>query len=313
VLWGDYDGDGWPDLYVTNDGGWSFLYHNRHDGTFEEVGIPLGPGLGAFGQSYGNMAADFGDFDHDGKLDLFVTRFGNQPASLYWNRGDHFADIAEKAGIAQKTTAMVKWGTGFGDFDNDGWPDIVVANGNFSSLMDTLPNEVRYAEPLQLFRNLGNKTFEEVGDQVGLNTGPLQSRRGTAFGDINNDGNLDLVVFNATAAPSLFLNQTVNTNHRVLLHLIGTKSNRAAIGAHVRVTTATMTQIDEVRAGGSYNSTSDSRLHFGFGGETVMSKLEVLWHSGAQQEFHDLPADMLYEVKEGEAIRKVAQLAVVSK
>jgi hypothetical protein len=313
VVWADYDGDGWPDLYVTNDGGWSFLYHNRHDGTFEEVGIPLGPGLGAFGQSYGNMAADFGDFDHDGKLDLFVTRFGNQPASLYWNRGDHFTDIGEKAGIAQKTTAMVKWGTGFGDFDNDGWPDIVVANGNFSSLMDTLPSEVRYAEPLQLFRNLGNKTFEEVGDQVGLNTGPLQSRRGTAFGDINNDGNLDLVVFNAAAAPSVFLNQTVNTNHRVLLHLIGTRSNRAAIGARVRITTATMTQIDEVRGGGSYNSTNDPRLHFGLGGETVMSKLEVLWPSGAQQEFHDLPADMLYEVKEGEAIRKVAQLAIVSK
>jgi hypothetical protein len=313
VVWGDYDGDGWPDLYVTNDGGWSFLYHNHHDGTFEEVGIPLGPGLGPFGQSYGNMAADYGDFDHDGKLDLFVTRFGNQPSSLYWNRGDHFTDIADKAGIAQKTTAMVKWGTGFGDFDNDGWADIIVANGNFSSLMDTLPNEVRYAEPLQLFRNLGNKTFEEIGDAAGLNAGPLQSRRGTAFGDINNDGNLDLVVFNAAAAPSVFLNETSNTNHRVLFRLIGTKSNRAAIGARVRVTTSSMTQIDEVRAGSGYNSTNDPRLHFGLGSDAHVSKLEVFWPSGLQQEFPDVPADALYEIKEGEPIRKVWSLAPVLK
>jgi hypothetical protein len=313
VVWGDYDADGWPDLYVTNDGGWSFLYHNRHDGTFEELGIPLGPGLGPFGQSYGNMAADFGDFDHDGKLDLFVTRFGNQPASLFWNRADHFTDIADKAGIAQKTTAMVKWGTGFGDFDNDGWPDLVVANGNFSSLMDTLPNEVRYAEPLQLFRNLGDRTFEEIGDAVGLNNGPLQSRRGTAFGDINNDGSLDLVVFNAAAPPSVFLNETANSNHRILLRLVGTKSNRSAVGARVRVTSSTMSQIDEVRAGGSYNSTNDARLHFGLGSDALISSLEVQWPSGVHQEFKNVPTDVMYEIREGEPIRKLGQLRITSR
>jgi enediyne biosynthesis protein E4 len=308
VVWGDYDGDGWPDLYVTNDGGWSFLYHNRHDGTFEEVGIALGPGLGAFGQSYGNMAADFGDFDRDGKLDLFVTRFGNQPASLFWNRGDHFTDIAGKATIAGKTTAPVKWGAGFGDFDNDGWPDILVANGNFSSLMDALPGEVRFAEPLQLFCNLGNLTFEEIADEAGLNAGPLYSRRGTAFGDLNNDGNLDVVVFNVDAPPSVFLNETKNSNHRVLFRLIGTKSNRGAIGARLRVTTPKMTQIDEVRAGGSYNSTNDPRLHFGLGSEATMTKVEILWPSGLRQEFSGLAADAIYEIQEGEPMRKTAQL-----
>jgi len=308
VVWGDYDGDGWPDLYVTNDFGRTFLYHNRHNGTFEEVGSPSGTGLGPDGQGYGNMAGDFGDFDRDGKLDLFVTRADNQPASLYWNQGDYFLDIARKAGIASLTMAPVKWGTGFGDFDNDGWLDILVANGNFSSLLDTLPKEVRFAERIQLFRNRGNLTFEEVADEAGLNTGRLYSRRGTAFGDINNDGKLDVVVFNANAPPSVFLNETTNSNHRVLFRLIGTKSNRLAIGARVRVTTSKMTQIDEVRGGGSYNSTNDTRLHFGLGSEATINKLEVLWPSGLRQEFSEIQADAIYEIKEGEPIRKTTQL-----
>ena len=308
VVWGDYDGDGWPDLYVTNDFGRTFLYHNRHNGTFEEVGSPSGTGLGPDGQGYGNMAGDFGDFDRDGKLDLFVTRADNQPASLYWNQGDYFLDIARKAGIASLTMAPVKWGTGFGDFDNDGWLDILVANGNFSSLLDTLPKQVRFAEPIQLFRNRGNLTFEEVADEAGLNTGRLYSRRGTAFGDINNDGKLDVVVFNANAPPSVFLNETINSNHRVLFRLIGRKSNRLAIGASVRVTTSKMTQIGEVRGGGSYNSTNDTRLHFGLGSEATINKLEVLWPSGLRQEFSEIQADAIYEIKEGEPIRKTTQL-----
>ena len=308
VTWGDYDGDGWPDLFVTNDYGWTYLYHNRKNGTFEEVGGPTGTGLGPDGQGYGNMAGDFGDFDRDGKLDLFVTRADNQPASLYWNQGDHFVDIAGKAEIASLTMAPVKWGGGFGDFDNDGWPDILVANGNFSSLLDTLPKEVRFAEKIQLFRNRGNLTFEEIADRAGLNTGRLYSRRGTAFGDINNDGKLDVVIYNAGAPPSVFLNETTNTNHRVLVRLIGTKSNRAAIGARVSVTTSKMTQIDEVHGGGSYNSSNDTRLHFGLGSDMTMIKIAVAWPSGLKQEFRDVPGDAIYEIKEGEPIRKIAQL-----
>ena len=308
VAWGDYDGDGWPDLYVTNDYGATYLYRNRQNGTFEELGGPSGTGLGPDGQGYGNMAVAFGDFDRDGKLDMFVTRADNQPASLYWNQGDHFLDVAHDAGIASLTKARVKWGTGFGDFDNDGWPDILVANGNFSSLLDSLPKQDRFAEPIQLFRNRGNSTFEEIADEAGLNVGRLYSRRGTAFGDINNDGKLDVVMFNANAPPSVFLNETKNANHRVLFRLVGTKSNRAAIGSRVRVTTSKMTQIDEVHAGGSYNSTSDTRLHFGLGSEPTMNKIEVVWPSGLRQEFRDVPADAIYEIKEGEPIRKVTQL-----
>jgi hypothetical protein len=203
----------------------------------------------------------------------------------------------------------VKWGTGFGDFDNDGWPDIVLANGNFSSLMDTLPDQGRFAEAIELFRNLGDKTFEEIADNAGINLPPLHSRRGTAIGDINNDGQLDFVVFNVNGPPSLFLNETHNSNHRVLMRLIGTKSNRAAVGARVAVTTSNMRQMDEVRAGGSYNSTNDVRLHFGLGLDPVMSKVQVRWPSGLKQEFLDVPGDASYEITEGKPIRKMASLS----
>ena len=306
VTWGDYDGDGWPDLYVTNDSGWNFLYHNKRNGTFEEIGVLSGSGSGADGQPYGNMAADFGDFDRDGKLDIFVTRFGNQPASLYWNQGDdQFTDIADRAGLASPTFVPVKWGTGFGDFDNDGWPDILMVNGNFSSLMDTLPYDARFAEPIQIFRNQADRTFREISKFSGLNDGPLKSRRGTAFGDVNNDGKLDVVVFNVDGPPSLFLNDSDSSNHSVLFRLIGTKSNRAAIGARVTVTTPAMKQVDEVHGGGSYLSSSDWRLHFGVGNATKMD-VHVQWPSGLKQDFKDVGADSIYEMKEGEAIKKIA-------
>ncbi len=222
VVWGDYDNDGWPDLYVTNDGDPNFLYHNKRNGTFEEIGIMSGAALGLYAESFGNMAADFGDFDRDGNLDLIVTRYGSgsQPVSLYWNDGQSFTDIAANAKLAQPTAAFVKWGTGFGDFDNSGWPDILIANGHFSSEVDKLQLGTGYRQPMQLFRNLGNRTFEDISDISGLNDGPMQSRRGTAFGDINNDGNLDVVVFNAAGPPTLFLNETQNANHRVLFRLI---------------------------------------------------------------------------------------------
>ncbi|MGA2075517.1 MAG: CRTAC1 family protein [Terriglobia bacterium] len=308
VVWGDYDGDGWPDLFVTNDDGQNFLYHNKGDGTFEEIGLISGTGLGPNGEIFGNMAADFGDFDRNGRLGLIVTRYGKQPASLYRNDAQAFTDIATEAKIARLTYAPVKWGVGFGDFDNDGWPDILIANGNFSSLLDKLENEVKYREPIQLFRNLGNGTFDEIADRTGLNDGPLESRRGTAFGDVNNDGNLDVVVFNAAGPPSLFINETHNTNHRVLFRLIGTKSNRAAIGARLTVYTSSMTQVDEVRGGGSYNSTNDARLHFGLGRDAVMSKVKVQWPSGLEQEFRNVAGDAIYEIVEGQAMKKTLAL-----
>ena len=309
VVWGDYDDDGWPDLFVTNDGAYNYLFHNLRNGTFEEIGLASGTASGDDGQVYGNMAADFGDFDRDGKLDLFVTRYGRQPASLFRNQGhDDFVDDAYKEGLSAKTFWPVKWGTGFGDFDNDGWPDLLLACGNFSSLLDGLPDEPPYKEPLQLFRNEKGGAFQEMADESGLNAGPAQSRRGTAFGDVNNDGNLDALVFNVAGPPSLFLNETKNHNHRILVRLIGVKSNRMAIGARVTITTADTTQVDEVRGGGSYLSSNDTRLHFGLGKNASIRNMEVRWPSGLIQNFTDVGADAVYEITEGQLPRKIAML-----
>src|SRR5690348_5814075 len=309
VVWGDYDNDGWPDLFVTNDGGPNFLYHNKHDGTFEEIGLTSGTAVGSSGELFGNMAGDFSDFNRDGKLGLVVSRYSKQPVGLYRNDGySIFSEMATEARIDSPTILPVKWGVGFGDFDNDGWPDILIANGNFSSLMDAVKDEVKYGEPILLLRNLGNGTFDEISDRTGLNDGPLKSRRGTAFGDVNNDGNLDVVIFNANGPPSLFLNETRNSNHRVLFRLVGARSTRAAVGARVTVCSSSMTQIDEVRAGGSYNSTNDSRLHFGLGGDAVISKVTVQWPSGLKQEFTKVAGDAIYELIEGQTLKRISPL-----
>ncbi|MGC9197983.1 MAG: CRTAC1 family protein [Acidobacteriaceae bacterium] len=300
VLWGDFSGDGWPDLFVTNDGSLNFLFQNHGNGTFEEIGLSAGVGAGDMGQIYGNMAGDAADIDHNGRLDLFVTRFAHQPASLYMNDGNEtFHDAASEAGIAVRSTAPVKWGTNFADFDNSGWQDILMASGNFSSLLDKEPGEPPFGEPIELFLNRTNGTFKEVGDATALNSGPLQSRRGTAVGDVNNDGKLDILVFNVGAPPSLFVNETRNDNHWITLRLMGTKSNRMAIGARVTVTTGSIKQMAEVRSGSSYLSSSDPRLHFGVGSAGKIDRIEVAWPSGLTESFQNVAVDRFLTLREG--------------
>ena len=309
VEWGDYDNDGWPDLFVTNDVGPNFLYHNLHNGTFEEVGFVSGTALSEDGRTMGNMAGDFGDFDRDGKLDLIVTRYGLQPLSLYRNQMPQgFTDVAWNSQLSSLGYSPVRWGVGFADVDNDGWPDILIANGNVSTVLEALPHELPYREPIQLFHNRADRTFEEIGGSSGFNDGALQSRRGVAFGDLNNDGNVDVVVYNVGAPPSVFINETRNSNHRVLFRLIGRKSNRAAIGARIVVTTSSMTQIDEVRGGGGYLSSSDQRLHFGLGRESTMKKIEIEWPSGQRDELKNVPADAIYTILEGKGIQGTIKL-----
>lgn len=310
VVWGDYDHDGWPDLFVSNDMGPNFLYHNKHDGTFEDVGLISGTALSAEGRSMGNMAADFGDYDRTGALSLVVTRYGYQPMSLYKNQGEMgFNDRAPVAGLTRAEDQLVAWGAGFADFDNDGWPGIFVADGNVSSMVDRLPHDLKYREPIHLFRNQENGTFAEVADASGLNDGALHSRRGTAFGDIDNDGNVDVVVYNVGGPPSLFLNETKNSNHRVLFRLVGKKSNRAAIGARVTVTAGALVQIDEVRGGGSYLSSNDQRLHFGLGSEPVMKLVRIEWPNGLVEGLTNVAADKIYTVTEGEGITQAVKLS----
>jgi len=313
AVWGDYDNDGWPDLYVANDTEPNYLYRNKHDGTFEDIALLSGAAVSGEGKALGSMGVDFGDFDRDGRLDITVTTFAYQPVELHRNvSADEFSDVTWTAKTGQPTFRFVKWGTGFVDFDNDGLLDLFVANGHIYTAIDTLPGEPAYKEPILLFRNTGKQTFEEIAGTAGLNDSALQSRRGAAFGDLNNDGLIDAVVFNQNGPPSIFLNDTKASGHRVLFKLEGTTSNRAAIGARVTVYAGGVARIAEVRAGGSYISQNDLRLHFGLGLETRISKVEITWPNGKREELKDLAADAIYTIVEGKGITQTTPLPAVS-
>jgi len=306
AIWGDYDNDGWPDLYVANDSGPNYLYRNKHDGTFEEVGMLSGAAVSADGQQQGSMGVDWGDYLHDGRLSMFVTNFTEQPDALYRNLGAQgFADVTYAAKLARPTYQLVGWGTGFFDMDNDGWLDLFIANGHVYPQMDQVHGAVPYRQPILLFRNHRDGTFEDVS--ATLSGIPLASRRGAAFGDLKNNGNLDVVVINTGEPPSLLMNETQSRNHRVLFRLVGTRSNKSAIGARVTVTAGKLTQFNEVRAGGSYLSQNDPRLHFGLGTESKIDEAEIRWPSGRVEVLRNLPADCIYTIVEGEGIeRRVA-------
>ncbi len=254
------------------------------------------------------MGVDFGDFNNDGNLDITVATFAYQPIELHQGNGKgEFQDETWPAKTGQPSFRWVKWGIGFADLDNDGRQDIMVASGHIYTAIDTLPGEPGYKEPFLLYHNSGKGTFDEMAQASGLNDEPLQSRRGIAFGDINNDGNIDAVVFNQNQPPSVFINDTKNSNHRVLFKLVGTASNRAAIGARMVIETTTGEQMREVKAGSSYLSQSDLRLHFGLGKDATMTKVSIRWPNGKTEELKDVPADAIYTVIEGEGIKgKVA-------
>jgi hypothetical protein len=303
VEWGDYDNDGWPDLYVANDTGPNFLYHNKHDGTFEDVGMLAGAALSGEGLAQGSMGVDWGDYLHEGRLSLFVTDFTEQADTLWHNMGPPgFSDVSWPAKLAKPTYEPVGWGTGFFDMENDGWLDIFVANGHVYPQMDQIPGAMPYAEPLQLFRNQRDGTFEDVSSVLAAL--PNASRRGAAFGDLDNDGSVDIVVLSVDGPPSVLLNRSSNNNHRALFKLVGTKSNKAAIGARVTVRAGALVQISEVRAGGSYLSQNDPRVHFGLGQEAKMDAVEIRWPSGKSETLPNLPADFIYTIVEGEGIQE---------
>src|ERR1700735_3268617 len=304
VEWADYDNDGWPDLYVADDAGPNYLFRNKGNGTFEEVGLMLGADLSGDGQELGSMGVDMGDYNHDGLLDIFVTEFVDQSDTLYHNKGKNgFEDVSWNSHIAQPSHPYVGWGTGFFDMDNDGWLDIFVANGHVYPQVDTIPDAAHFRQPMLLFRNNRDGTFDEVASAAGLNSAALQSRRGAAFGDINNDGCVDIVTLNWGQPPSLLLNHCQNGNHRVLFKLLGTRSNRLAIGARVSVRTGSLTQFSEVKGGSSYLSQNDLRQHFGLGSNSVMDEVTIRWPSGQSEVFKNVPGDFIYAVVEGRSIK----------
>jgi hypothetical protein len=317
VIWGDYDNDGWPDLFVADDATPNHLYHNNRNGTFTDEAMVGGIALNSEGQALGSMGVTWGDYDHTGRLSMFITEFADQPNTLYRNLGFQtlgyqthgprgFEDVAMPSHLGQPSLPLVGWGTTFFDMDNDGWLDLFVANGHVYPQMDTVKGSAAYAEPMLLHRNLRNGTFEEVSKAAGLADIPLKSRRGAAFGDIANNGNIDIVVLNVGEPPSLLFNTNKIANHRVIFRLVGTKSNRAAIGARVTIHAGGMTQFDEVRGGGSYLSQNDLRLHFGLGSATRIDSVEVRWPSGKVETLKDVPADKIYTIVEERGIQDSA-------
>jgi hypothetical protein len=309
VMWVDYDDDGWPDLLVANDSVPNYLYHNNHNGTFTDVGMLTGVALSGEGMELGNMGVDWGDYNHSGRLSFFVTHFEEQPNSLYRNMGpEGFDDVSWTSGVGQPSYPYVGWGTAFFDMDNDTWLDILVANGHVYPQIDTLESGPRFKEPLLLHRNNRDGTFDEVSKEAGLTALQLHSRRGAAFGDAFNTGNIDVLLLNVGEPPSLLKNMNADGYHRVLFKLVGTKSNRAAIGARATILSAGVKQFSEVRGGGSYLSQNDLRLHFGLGTAKKMESVEIRWPNGAVETLENVAADATYTIVEGSGIRNTTPL-----
>jgi hypothetical protein len=299
VLVADFDNDGWPDIYVADDDTPSVLFRNNHDGTFADIAVLAGCAYDQNGQPQSGMGVAAGDYDRDGRLDIFKTNFSEQTPNLYHNIGKgFFEDATYQAGTARHD-AYVGWGCGFFDPDNDGWPDIFYCNGHVYPELAQAPLQLRYREPRVLYRNLHNGRFEDVSALAGACITAPSTSRGCAFGDFDNDGDVDIVINNMNGYPSLLRCDRKNHNHWISIRTIGVKSNRSGIGARLRCTSGGQVQIDEVRSGGSYLSQNDLRVHFGLGISKRVDALEVRWPSGHIDELRNLAADQFISVQEG--------------
>jgi hypothetical protein len=294
----DYDRNGHIDLFVANDSMSEFLYHNKGDGTFEEVGLVSGVAVDGEGHAFAGMGVDFADYNNDGLPDLVITDLANQMYALYRNNGDGtFTYESYPSGIGRMSMAHSGWGVRFLDYDNNGWKDLLIAQGHDLDTIElTYPN-LRYREPLLLARNTGHG-FEDVSAEAGSVFREAWVGRGLAIGDIDNDGRLDAVVTTNDGPLYVLHNLTSTPNHWLILKLVGHKSNRDAIGAEVRVVTGRITQIATVTTASSYLSSSDKRVHFGLGTETAAATVEIRWPSGIHQTLKSVRGDQILQVDE---------------
>ena len=300
VIASDFDDDGLIDIFVANDSTPNFHYRNKGNGTFEEIGFTAGTAVNENGSEQGSMGVTAGDYDHDGKLDLFITNFADEYNTLYHNDGGNsFTDVSYAAKVAAVSLPYVGWGTKFFNYDNDGWVDLFVANGH---VYPQLPN---YLQPKLLFRNNHDGTFSEMSAPFGAVLTELRASRGVAFGDIDNDGDIDLVIVDLDGSPTLLRNDGGNANNSILIKTIGVKSNRSGIGAKVRVVAGDLTQIDEVRSGGSYISQSDLRVQFGLEQRTKVDLIQVRWPSGIVDKVAGVGVNRIVTIKEGQG--KIAE------
>jgi enediyne biosynthesis protein E4 len=326
----DYDDDGWPDIFIACDSTPSILYHNNRDGTFKDVAVTSGAAFNEDGRSQAGMGSTAGDFNGDGRLDIFKTNFSDDTSTLYRNNGDGtFDDVTYKAGLGLNTKYL-GWGAMFLDFDNDGWPDLLLVNGHVYPEVDSEHLGSNFQEPRILYHNNGNATFTDISASAGPGITSASSSRGLAIGDLWNDGKLSAVVSNMNAPPSLLVNQVRTANHWIGFRAIGawgnssqtrtgaaaktaesdaaaspaaaTKSTRDAIGARIRVKAGPRILIDEVRSGSSFDSNNDMRVHFGLGAATKIDWVEVRWPSGLLERFENLKVDAIQTLKEGSGV-----------
>ncbi len=297
----DFDGDGWPDIYVACDSTPSILYRNNRDGTFTDVGADVGVAFNEDGREQAGMGSAAADFFGDGRLGIFKTNFSDDTSTLYRSNSDGtYTDVTSAAGLAVNTDTL-GWGVVAMDVDNDGWPDLLVANGHVYPEVDSAKLGSMYREPRLLYRNLGGGRFEDVSKGAGPGLTEARSSRGLAMADLFNDGRMEAVVNNLSELPMLLVNEAAaNGNHWLGVRLVGTASNRDAIGARVTVRGTKRAWVDEVRSGSSYDSSNDLRLHFGLGGEGRLSGIEVRWPNGKLEQFAaPSGVDRMIELTEG--------------
>jgi enediyne biosynthesis protein E4 len=304
----DYDDNGWPDIYVACDSTASILYRNKGDGRFDDVALETGSAYNEDGQPQAGMGVSTGDYNGDGKVDIFKTHFADDLPVLYKNTGGNFFEDASRA-AGFEHTKYVQWGTGLVDLNNDGWPDIFTVTGNVYPEIEKFFKQYPHRSPRLIYRNLGNQRFKEVTAACGPGAQEAQSSRGCAFGDFDNDGDMDVLVMNMNEPPSLLRNDYMNEprrrpNNWLKLKLIGTKSNRSAIGARVRLRTGAHLQTQEVTSQSSYYSHNDLRLHFGLGSHQVVERIEILWPGGQTEVLKEVAANQIVTIKEGAGIIK---------
>ena len=299
VIWADFNNTGRPDIYVANDSTPKFLYKNEGNGKFKEIGLESGTAVSDDGSEQASMGIALGDYNHTGRPSIYVTNFSDENSLLYRNEGDwNFKDVSYSSGLALPSLPFVKWGTAFADVDNDGWLDLIAVNGHVYPQVDTLPSGAGYREPKLLQLNQQDGTFCDASDQAGKALTEPRVSRGLAVGDLFNDGNMDVVVGDIDGAPMILRNHGIPGRHWVSFELTGTKSNRLALNARIKITAGGVTQTDEIHSGGSYLSQNDLRVHFGLGTATKIDSVEVRWPSGQTDIMTNLAADKFYSVIE---------------